>query len=201
MTNSDIGNKKLKKKLILTFDDGPHPRWTKILLELLDKYQVKATFFLVGKKVHRFPEIVAEIINQGHIIGNHTWSHRILIATNPDVLKREIYDYHQYFQDKFGYQMIFFRAPWGLLSQKTGYFIEKQFGYEILNWHKDSLDYLLPCSRNLSNKIRSNNQDPLIILFHDGIILSPIFTRKFSIKTVEGLLQLKNDHFEFILPD
>jgi peptidoglycan/xylan/chitin deacetylase (PgdA/CDA1 family) len=203
MTNSDTGNNIVQrdKKIILTFDDGPHPKWTHKLLHLLSKYDVKATFFLVGKKVKKYPDIVREIINQGHIAGNHTWSHRILIAVNNNILKREIHDYTIYFKDNFNYSMKFFRPPWGFLTRKTAAIIEERYGYKILAWNKDSMDYLLPCHRNIYHIIFSQTMNPLIILFHDGVILSPIFTRKYSMRTIEELLKIKRDNIEFILPD
>jgi peptidoglycan/xylan/chitin deacetylase (PgdA/CDA1 family) len=203
MTNSDIGNNIVQKskKIILTFDDGPHPIWTHNLLDLLNKYDVKATFFLVGKKVQKYPHLVREIINQGHIAGNHTWSHRILIAVNNNILKREIHEYDLYFKDNFNYTMKFFRPPWGFLTRKTAAIIEKRYGYKILTWNKDSMDYLLPCHRNISHIIFSKTMNPLIILFHDGVILSPIFTRKYCMRTIEKLLKIKSDNIEFVLPD
>ena len=105
------------KKIILTFDDGPHPIWTNQLLNLLNIYQIKVLFFLVGKKVKQYPKIVENIISQGHLIGNHTWSHRLLVAVNEKILKQEIYDYDQYFKKNFNYSMKYFRPPWGIITK------------------------------------------------------------------------------------
>ena len=85
--------------------------------------------------------------------------------------------------------MKFFRPPWGVLSKKTAEIIKKQYGYRMFNWNKDSLDYILPFSRKMHNTVLGTTKDPVIILFHDGIILSPIITRKHSIRTIEKLDQ------------
>ena len=94
-------------------------------------------------------KIVENIISQGHMIGNHTWSHRLLLAVNKKILKQEIYDFDQYFKSNFNYSMKFFRPPWGIITKKARNIIEKQYGYKIFTWHQDSLDYLLPFSRNI----------------------------------------------------
>ena len=135
-------------------------------------------------------------------MGNHTWSHRLLLAVNERILKQEIYDFDQYFNKNFNYSMKFFRPPWGIITKKSVNIIEKHYGYKIFNWNKDSLDYLLPYSRNIHKIITPKfSSDPLIILFHDGNILSPISTRKYTLKSVEKLIQLKNENVDFTLPD
>ena len=201
MINWDTG-KNMMRKIILTFDDGPHPVWTERLLDLLYRYNMRVIFFVVGQKVKQYPVIVKKMIEQGHIIANHTWSHRILFAASPETLKREIYDYGLYMRENFNYTMKFFRPPWGIISKKIVDIIKNEFGYKLLLWNRDSLDYLLPLSRNINKLIASESQeDPQIILFHDGNILSPVCTRKHTLQTVEKLIELKKKNIEFILPD
>ena len=65
----------LEKKIALTFDDGPHPILTPRILSILEKYQIKATFFIVGENAKNYPLVVEQILNQGHEIGNHTYTH------------------------------------------------------------------------------------------------------------------------------
>ena len=193
---------KHNKKIILSFDDGPHPVWTEQLLHLLENYSVKAIFFPAGKKVKKYPQIVKKIIRNNHLIGNHTWSHRLLFSANQKVLEKEVWEYHQYVKETFNYSMRFFRPPWGILNRKAVKIIEEQFGYQIIKWNIDSLDYILPYSRKLQHVVLSTTTiDPIIILFHDGIILSPVLTRKYSLRTIEKLLQLKNKGIRFILPE
>src|SRR5437868_5398330 len=79
-------------QLALTFDDGPNDPHTLRLLEVLAKYDIRATFFLIGKFVEERPDIVREIARAGHVIGNHTYSHRNLIFASPDQVRDEIHD-------------------------------------------------------------------------------------------------------------
>jgi peptidoglycan/xylan/chitin deacetylase (PgdA/CDA1 family) len=192
---------KNKPKIILSFDDGPHAVWTKKILDLLERYQVKALFFLVGKQVIKYPRIVKELIEQGHVIGNHTWSHRPLFTMSERKLKYEINDYDQYFKTKFNYKMQYFRPPWGLITARQCRIIKNQLGYKIIFWNKNAHDYIWPFSRNLYRTITKIQQNPCIFLFHDGIILSPVLTRKYMLATVEKFLQLKCDRIDFVLPE
>jgi peptidoglycan/xylan/chitin deacetylase (PgdA/CDA1 family) len=79
-----------EKAVALTFDDGPNPPYTEQVLSVLSRHGVKATFFLVGKQVRRFPDTASRIIQAGHDIGNHSYSHRRLIFENPSLIRREI---------------------------------------------------------------------------------------------------------------
>jgi len=191
---------KSKTNIILTFDDGPHPVWTNTIIDLLDRYDVKALFFLVGKKIAQYPALVNKLITRGHVIGNHTWSHKPLVMLNDKRLHAEIYSCHQYLLDKFNYQVHYFRPPWGLISARQREVINSQFGYKIIFWNKDSYDYLWPYSRNLYDTITRAKKDPCILLFHDGIILSPLFTRKHMVATLKKLLPLKDSKIDFVLP-
>ena len=78
------------KKIALTFDDGPHPYYTEQLLKGLKERNVKVTFFITGQNVEAYPEIVKEIYEDGHLIGNHTYSHTQLTSRNADVFKAEL---------------------------------------------------------------------------------------------------------------
>ena len=77
-------------KIALTFDDGPHPRYTPQILNILDKYGIKATFFTIGINAEYYPHVVEEIIKRGHEIGNHTYSHPHVSCLNSENLKREV---------------------------------------------------------------------------------------------------------------
>ena len=80
-------NENQYKKIALTFDDGPHPRITPKILEILDKYNVKATFFTVGINVHYYPETFESILSHGHEIGNHTYTHPHVARIDTGTLK------------------------------------------------------------------------------------------------------------------
>lgn len=80
------------KKIALTFDDGPHPKITPKILDILDKYSVKATFFVIGVNVKNYPNQLKNILERGHEIGNHTYSHRILKSMPKGEIEKEIFD-------------------------------------------------------------------------------------------------------------
>ena len=78
------------KKIALTFDDGPHPRYTERILEILERYDIKATFFVIGVNIQNYPEPFAKIVAAGHEIGNHTYDHRSLYNMNDDEIKEQV---------------------------------------------------------------------------------------------------------------
>jgi peptidoglycan/xylan/chitin deacetylase (PgdA/CDA1 family) len=79
-----------EKVVALTFDDGPNPPYTEQVLSVLNSRGIKATFFLVGKQIQRFPDTASRIVRAGHEVGNHSYSHRRLILENPSLIRREI---------------------------------------------------------------------------------------------------------------
>jgi peptidoglycan/xylan/chitin deacetylase (PgdA/CDA1 family) len=152
---------KTGKKLYLTFDDGPTPFITEKVLEILDKYQAKATFFCLGRNVERHPEIYKEIINRGHQTGNHTYSH----------LKGWQTGNKEYFQDtELACQFIdscLFRPPYGRIKRVQIKYLKKK--YQIILWDVMSHDYekLWTKERCLKAVFRYTKEGSIIV-FHDS---------------------------------
>ena len=88
----DIYRKKENEfmKIALTFDDGPHPRYTPQILDILDKYGIKATFFAIGINADRYPDTMAMVIDRGHEIGNHTYTHPHVDRLDSEMLYKEV---------------------------------------------------------------------------------------------------------------
>lgn len=100
----------------LTFDDGPDPAHTPRVLDILASERVPATFFLIGRRAARAPELARRIVDEGHDLGNHTWSHRSLWLCGPRETEREIVQGHEAIAKAAGSAPRFFRAPWGMTN-------------------------------------------------------------------------------------
>jgi peptidoglycan/xylan/chitin deacetylase (PgdA/CDA1 family) len=188
------------KTVILTFDDGPHPKWTPKILELLHDYDVKAVFFATGKNMQRHPFLVQKILDGGHIIGNHTWSHRMILPGFANLLEKQVLRTDNYVREQFGYSMKLFRPPWGLLSRKQSSILTDTFSYKILFWDVDSLDWAYPFARNLITRLWASTTNEPILLMHDGICFSPTRSRSHTIRMLKRILKTKGRSLDFKLP-
>jgi peptidoglycan/xylan/chitin deacetylase (PgdA/CDA1 family) len=149
------------KKLYLTFDDGPTPVVTEKILDILDQYQAKATFFCLGRNVERHPEIYREILKRGHQTGNHTYSH----------LKGWETRNKEYFQDiELAEQFIdsyLFRPPYGRIRRVQLKYLKKK--YNIILWDVMSHDYEKFWSKERCLRaVMRYTKDGSIIVFHDS---------------------------------
>jgi len=187
-------------KLLLTFDDGPHPQWTNHVLDLLDAHKVKGIFFCIGHNVERFPEITKTIIERGHSIGNHTWNHYPIDPLIYSRMEFEVERVHTYFAEKYGYMIKTFRSPWGILSRSAESNIRLNWGYGIFRWDIDLYDYIWPFSRR-SLLYKSTIQTEQIILMHDGNCYSPLSSRKHMLISLSHLLQRNGTDICFIDPE
>ncbi len=104
----------------LTFDDGPDPSTTPALLEILEQAGVKATFFLIGGHAARYPDLVLSIMNAGHSVGSHSYSHRVLPLLSGKMLQQEIDQTNDRLQEITGQRPRFFRPPYGLMDSRAG---------------------------------------------------------------------------------
>jgi peptidoglycan-N-acetylglucosamine deacetylase len=107
------------RKLAITFDDGPNPAITPKLLDLLDRYQAKATFFLIGRYVRECPDLVKETAARGHVIGNHTDAHRNLFWLTPAQITVELRLCHHAIANTLGAPAKWFRPPWGFRNPQV----------------------------------------------------------------------------------
>lgn len=161
-------------KIFLTFDDGPN-EYTLKILEILKNFDAKATFFVCGKNLEKFPEIAKKIIKDGEEIGNHTYSHSINFLF-PWNFKKEIEKTEKIIQKITEVKTRFFRPPWGVLTPWLKNYLLKN-GYKIILWDIDSGDWKGKISDKIFEKIKPYS----ILLFHDclqtSLALSKILTR------------------------
>lgn len=109
-----------RRELALTFDDGPDPRYTPALLDLLEAHNQRATFFVIGNRAERHPELLREIVRRGHELANHTWTHSYLTPfMSPDSLAAELSRTNAVIENTTGQRVRWFRPPVGLLSPRV----------------------------------------------------------------------------------
>ncbi|OPJ56246.1 polysaccharide deacetylase family protein [Alkalithermobacter paradoxus] len=170
-----------QKVVALTFDDGPHPRFTPKILDLLAEYDAKATFFVIGKHVKLYPKIVERIVSGGHEIGNHTFTHINVTKSSYGKIKKEFEDTQNIIFTSIGMQPKIFRPPFGSLNNNT-LRIVREGGCKVILWspNQDPKDWDNPSAEEIAEHILKNIGNGNVILLHDYVI------QKDS-KTVEAL--------------
>ena len=127
-----MGNKE-QKLIYLTFDLGYEAGYTPKILEVLKQNDVKATFFITAHYLNTQPDLVKQMIDEGHIVGNHTVNHKSMPSCSLDTIKKEVMDLHTAIYDKFGYEMKYIRAPKGEYSERTVAYTNT-LGYTSVMW-------------------------------------------------------------------
>jgi len=156
-----------KKAVALTFDDGPHPKTTPKLLHLLTQYNIKATFFITGKNAHQHPDLVSKILSDGHLIGNHTWSHdNFIMLKSCRKLEREIVKTQEALKAS-GIISYAFRPPVAITNPKLGGVLKKT-GMFCVNYSLRGFDAGNRRIKKLSARILRKIQPDDIILLHDS---------------------------------
>lgn len=158
-----------KKVVALTFDDGPHKIYTQEILAVLKKYNIKATFFLIGKNVEDYPKIVREIYAAGHIIGNHTYSHYAATRLSNDALESELTKAGEIIYDEIKRTPVLYRPPYGACTAKSAQLVKK-LGFTTIMW-SDAVDdchaYRTTPAKIATEIIRLARPGAIIAL-HDG---------------------------------
>ncbi|MGM0524463.1 MAG: polysaccharide deacetylase family protein [Bacillota bacterium] len=152
-----------KKKIAITFDDGPHPENTLKALQLLDKYDMKATFFMLGSRIDFYPDLVQEVFDQGHEIGNHTWNHKQLTKISDKDIKEEIDSVNQRLEGIIGESATVFRPPYGA----TNNHVESFLTVPSVLWTIDTLDWKTKDKEAILAEVKENLKPGAIILMHD----------------------------------
>ncbi len=158
-----------EKRIALTFDDGPHKKYTEEILDILDAYKVKATFFVVGVCAEKYPEIIAREIASGHEIGNHTYSHIHLHGASGSVLAGEIDKTEQLLFENNGYSTTLFRPPEGVCND-TVRAVAKDMNYSLVLWTVDTKDWVPVSCDSIVNTVIKSAGGGEIILMHDYVV-------------------------------
>ncbi|KMW58015.1 Peptidoglycan N-acetylglucosamine deacetylase [Candidatus Rhodobacter oscarellae] len=169
----------------MTYDDGPHPTLTPILLDELKKRRLRATFNLIGRSVVTWPDIVRRIADEGHEIGNHTWTHPNLARHGDASVLREIDRTTEAIFKVTGRPPVTFRPPYGSFTLRQRKMLWKARGMPTVLWSVDPLDWKRPGSSVVRRRIVANSVPGSIILSHD--IHSP--TVRAMPGTFDGLIE------------
>ena len=162
-----LGNKD-KKVLYLTFDEGYEAGYTSKILEVLKENDVKAAFFITAHYLNTQEELVKQMIDEGHIVGNHTVNHKSMPELSEEEIKKEVMDLHTSIYEKFGYEMRYIRPPKGEFSEKSIKYTNT-LGYKTVMWsfaYEDWNENKQPNEEKAKEKIINNFHNGEIILLH-----------------------------------
>lgn len=194
-----------QKAIALTFDDGPWPKTTEQILDILKKNNIKATFFWVGRYLQTYPELGKKVAEAGHAIGNHTWNHQY-IKYNDSGAAREIDRTTSLIEEVTGVKTSMFRPPGGILTNGLVSYAQKK-DYATIMWSADSLDWRTSTKSLMDNVMRQANSGG-IVLMHDGggdraktvqalpDIIARLRQEGYKFVTVPELLKMEERHLK-----
>ena len=151
------------RRIALTFDDGPHPVYTKELLDGLKERGVQATFFVTGEHAQLHPDLIRRMQEEGHLIGNHTYSHIQLRSDNRKEFKKELEDTNRVIRDITGEEVLYVRPPYGSWDRT----LEKELNMFPVLWSVDPTDWSCLNADIVRNRVVTKAQENDIILLHD----------------------------------
>jgi peptidoglycan-N-acetylglucosamine deacetylase len=151
--------------IALTFDDGPDPMYTGQLLDVLGKHGVKATFFVVGSKVEKYPELLKRMKREGHTIGIHHYTHVSSWFLTPFQLKKQLEQSRMVIEKVTHENPIYYRPPWGHFNLST-LFLSRE--YEVVLWSHIFQDWKVKNSGDLLERMKEADHDGSIFVLHDS---------------------------------
>lgn len=155
------------RTMVLTFDDGPDPRYTPQILDTLARYDVRAMFFVCGEMAVDHQDLLARMADEGHVVGNHTWSHPLLTQLSRRRIRSEITRTSEVIESGCGERPRWFRAPYGAWNRAT-FQLGAELGMEPLAWTVDTLDWTTPGTRTIVDRVRAGAAPGVVILSHDA---------------------------------
>jgi peptidoglycan/xylan/chitin deacetylase (PgdA/CDA1 family) len=186
------------KQLALTYDDGPNDPDTLRLLDVLAKHDVRATFFLLGRHVRMRPDIAREVVKAGHIVGNHTFSHPLLIFQPVARVRAQILECQQAIAEATSVTPALFRPPFG--GRRPAVLkIAREMGLQPVMWTVTGFDWDARSSEAIEGKVSRQIRGGDVILLHDGGHLGIGADRSKTIVATERLIaQYKAQGYEFV---
>ncbi len=156
-----------EKVIALTFDDGPNPPYTQAMLDTLEKAGIKATFFLMGRHAEAFPDQVKAIADAGHEVANHSYSHRLMLASTKSVALEELQRTNALLENITGHKPIHFRPPYGMQGPGAKLALE-QLGLRSILMNVNGSDWEHTSPEPIANAVLESITPGSIVLLHDG---------------------------------
>jgi peptidoglycan/xylan/chitin deacetylase (PgdA/CDA1 family) len=185
--------------IAMTFDDGPNPKNTPKLLDLLAAKHIKATFFVVGECATDYPAIMKRIIAEGHEIGNHSWDHPNFGKSSDDKIRSQVQRTNDIILAETGIKPTLLRPPYGSMTPKQRQWVHDEFGYDIILWDVDPNDWKEPGVNVVAQRIISGTRPGSIILSHDihaptikamPMVFDALLAKGFKFVTVSELIAM-----------
>jgi len=193
-----VGGVRGSKQIALTYDDGPNDPHTLKLLEVLAKHSVRATFFMIGRYVQQRPDIARAVAQAGHVIGNHTFTHPLLISKSEAPTRQQLVDCHQALQDAIGDHSKLFRPPFGGRRPAT-LRIARELGLQTVMWNVTGYDWSAPPAAVIAKKVVRQMRGGDVILLHDGGHRAMGADRAQTVIATENLIRrYKDQGYEFV---
>jgi peptidoglycan/xylan/chitin deacetylase (PgdA/CDA1 family) len=185
--------------IAMTFDDGPHATNTPKLLEMAAQRHIKLTFFVLGECVEQNPDVLRQEVAEGHEIGNHSWSHPNLAKLSDAGVRSQLQRTEDMIVKTAGIKSKLMRPPYGELTKRQHILVNHEFGYEVILWDVDPLDWKRPGSDVVAQRIIAGARPGSIILSHDihpptiaamPQVFDALLAKGFKFVTVSELLAL-----------
>lgn len=190
------------KRIALTFDDGPHPSLTPRILEILDRFGIQATFFMVGQNIIYYPEAAKMVIERGHEVGNHTFTHPHIAGLDERGIMDEISKCEDSLEELCEYRPHLLRTPQGAMTPSLEKCLQEE-DYILVLWSLDTRDWEIKNTACVAQTVLSRVQAGDIILMHDyigyhsktpealEIIIPKLLSQGYEFVTVSALLGIQ----------
>jgi peptidoglycan-N-acetylglucosamine deacetylase len=190
-----------QRKVAITFDDGPNSVYTPQILDIFSKAKGKATFFMIGEQMTNHPEVVKQVADQGHEIGNHTFTHPKLSQLSVEDCREEIEQTEKLIEEMTGQKPVIFRPPYLDYNQDTVSILQQK-GYSMIGaLNLEALDWEQPGVEHIFEKSKDVVKNGGILIFHDGfgdrsqtieavrMLVSELTSQDYQLVTVSELLK------------
>jgi len=193
--------KTTKRVVALTFDDGPNPPYTNQILDILKEYHVRATFFLIGQNVERYPEVAKRIAAEGHQLGNHTYSHIDLLQADRKVIEEEVDRANRVIKHYTGQTPHVVRPPHGFRDAVVLDVMASR-GLRVVEWSVSCRDWTNPGTALIVERVLSQVRSGSIILLHDGDGIAGALPRAQTVEATRIIVrELLKRGYEFVTVD
>lgn len=158
-----------------TFDDGPHPEVTPRVLDVLREANVKATFFVIGKNAEKHPDLLRQIISEGHTVGNHTYNHDYVFSKA--AAEKQVHEGQEVIEKIIGKKTAYFRPPFGVMTPEIARAVKKE-NCTVIGWDLRSQDGRIRTKEATINRVRKHLKKATVVLFHDTNPTTPEAVRE-----------------------